>query len=407
MASGLLAAALLIVPTVASQPASGGPPGGGPSGPRECRPDERRTVLRQEQEAVLSRVGSFKVLRNQADLLSLGQQLNYVLLLHWFTSFRGIGLTILDPFDTPRAGVPNLLFYSPSKKAKDATDPNGPDFPYTLVGWGYGMPYDPGRLPNVLPCLGLKDWMIHERGVHPYATGGMHVMPPTETYYGESLGSFVDPPAMDPAIGFPHPRSWTVHFWLEDGDTPVSAIVDPHNPPAGLNAGVGSSFYFPEARERAASPAAQASSIQPFIVHSDDGKTVKIRASSFRFIATDQNTGGAMGITESVIRHGSEPPRHIHHRQAEAFYILEGQMLFQAAGQTFSAGKGDFIFLPRGVAHAYRVTGNGTARVLIFSAPPGLELFFADAAKYGPTNLDVARAHGIEPVGPPLGAGQP
>ena len=143
-------------------------------------------MLRQEQAAVLARLGSFRVLRNAGDLRALGAApRNYVLLLHWFTSFRGIGLTIFDPFDTPRAGVPNLLFYAPSANAKDTMDPQGPDFPYTLVGWGYGIPYDPGRLPSVIPCMGLKDWMIHERGVHPLASGGMRVMPPTETYYGE------------------------------------------------------------------------------------------------------------------------------------------------------------------------------------------------------------------------------
>jgi len=405
-ASALLATALLVVPTVASQPASGGPPG--PAGPRECQPDERRAVLRQEQAAVLERIGKLRVLRNEGDLAALRQApRNYVLLLHWFTSFNGIGLTIFDPFDTPRAGVPNLLFYAPSDKAKNVTDPNGPDFPYRLVGWGYGIPYDPGRLPSVLACMGLNDWMIHERGVPPLATGGMRVMPPTESYYGESTGSFIDPPAMDPVVGFPHPRSWTAHFWLGRNGTPVSAIVDPTDPPRGLPSGIGSSFYFPEAKPRPATPAPQASSIRAFVVKAGQGQKVKLRSSTFRFIATDQNTAGAFGVTEAVIKHGSEPPRHIHHFQAEGFYVLDGEMVFQVAGQTYSAGTGDFIFLPRGIAHAYRVNGDGTARVLIFSGPPGLERFFADAAKHGVTNVQVARAHGIEPVGPPLGAGQP
>ena len=393
----LLLGSLVVANEIASQV---GPPG--PPGPRECSEEERRAVLEEEQAAVLRRLKGFTVLRNQADIDELAAAPNnYVFLAHQFTSFRGIGLTIINPFDLVRAGVPNLVFYAPRNGA-DATDPRGPDFPYTLVGWGYGVPYQPGRMPAVLPCLGLDDWHIHERGVHPIATGGMTVMPPAESHYGESAGSFLDAPAMEPAVGFPHGRSWTVHLWLERNGTPTSAILDPEDPPAGIDPGLGSSFYFPEQPAGGATIAAEESAVRPYIIRGGAGETVKLSGSKFAFKATEDGTAGALTFIEATIKRGSEPPAHIHHRQTEAFYLLDGEMTFQVGGQTLSAQTGDFVFMPRGVAHAYRVDGDDEARVLILSSPPGLDRFFKEASEGDPRDPRISRAHGIEPVGPPL-----
>jgi quercetin dioxygenase-like cupin family protein len=390
---------LVMAVEVASQSPAGPPV---PGAVRECATTDRREVLRQEQEAILRRLGRLTVLRNQADLAALGRPpLNYVFLAHQFTSFRGIGLTIINTVDTPRPGLPNLIFYAPSENAEDTTDPRGPDFPYTFVGWAYGVPYEPGRIPALIPCMGIKDWHIHERGVHPIDSGGMVVMPPTETIYGESPGTFVDSPSMEPVVGFPHPRSWTVHFWRQDNGLPSSAILDPQDPPSGINPGVGSSFYFPEQSSAGVKAAAQASRARPFIVKSGKGERVKLRESEFTFTATGDQTFGAFTVIDLDLRRGSEPPAHIHHRQAEAFYLLDGEMTFVVAGQTLTGQTGDFVFLPRGIAHVYRVDGDGSARVLLFSAPPGLENFFR-AASPDPTDLQVSEAYGIEPVGPPL-----
>jgi quercetin dioxygenase-like cupin family protein len=395
----LLAASLVVAKEISSQVA----PRPGP-GPRECTQVERRAVLGVEQTAVLRRLKGFTVLRNQEDIDELaGPPHNYVFLAHQFTSFHGIGLTIINPFGTVRAGVPNLVFYAPRKGA-DATDPRGPDFPYRLVGWGYGVPYEPGRLPAVLPCLGLDDWHIHERGVHPISTGGMTVMPPAESHYGEAAGSFFEAPAMEPAIGFPHGRSWTVHLWLEPNGPPTSAILDPTDPPAGIDPGIGSSFYFPERLPGGPTVAAEASSIPPYIIRAGKGETVELAGSSFSFKATDEGTAGALTTIEATIKRGSEPPAHIHHRETEAFYLLDGEMTFQVAGQTMSAQTGDFVFLPRGVAHAYRVDGDGEARVLILASPPGLDRFFKEASEGDPRDLRISRKYRIEPVGPPLRA---
>jgi hypothetical protein len=220
-----------------------------PQGPPTCTGAERADVLRTEQAAVLRRLGPLRTLSDPSDIAKLQRPPhNYVYLSHRFASFEGVGLTIIRPapLGVPRAGVPNLVFYAPRGGA-DATDAGGPDFPYELAGWGYGMPYTPGRIPPILPCTDSKrDWHIHERGVHTIEDGGFVAMPPAETYYGEAEGSYTDPPAMDPVPGWPHTRSWTIHLWLNGTGVPDSAPLNPNEEIPGIDSGVGIDFYFPE-----------------------------------------------------------------------------------------------------------------------------------------------------------------
>ncbi len=47
----------------------------------------------------------------------------------------------------------------------------------------------------------------------------------------------------------------------------------------------------------------------------------------------------------------------------------------------FAARGGDAVSIPRGAGHAFKITGTDRARWLVFSAPAGLERFFADAGE--------------------------
>jgi len=98
----------------------------------------------------------------------------------------------------------------------------------------------------------------------------------------------------------------------------------------------------------------------------------------FVFKATAETTTGSFSVIEADQHRGGEPPRHVHHREDEAFYVLEGEMTFQVGDETLPAPAGSFVFLPRDLPHSFKVGGNGDARVLHFCAPPGLERFFAE-----------------------------
>jgi hypothetical protein len=113
----------------------------------------------------------------------------------------------------------------------------------------------------------------------------------------------------------------------------------------------------------------------------------------------------------------TEPPLHIHHREDEAWYILDGKMTFYVGDAVIEATAGCFAFAPRGIPHTFTVDVEPT-RVLVFASPAGFEHFAlelgeqawddtppAGLAVPGPEVLGpVAERYGIEVVGPPARA---
>ncbi len=96
------------------------------------------------------------------------------------------------------------------------------------------------------------------------------------------------------------------------------------------------------------------------------------------FLMTGKETGGAFFLSEISVPPGGGPPPHIHSREDESFQILEGSLTVQVGGDTITASAGDFVYLPRGIAHSFRNNGDGYAKALVLTTPAGLEGFFAE-----------------------------
>lgn len=96
------------------------------------------------------------------------------------------------------------------------------------------------------------------------------------------------------------------------------------------------------------------------------------------FLLTSEETGGAIFVSEITVAPGGGTPPHIHHREDEAFRMLEGTLTIRVGDDTITASAGDFAFLPRGIAHSFKNTGDGNAKALVLVTPAGLERFFAE-----------------------------
>lgn len=101
---------------------------------------------------------------------------------------------------------------------------------------------------------------------------------------------------------------------------------------------------------------------------------------TYTFKGTTENTGGAL-LFEACVPPQSGPLPHIHHREDEAFYVLEGDIEVLEGDRTFVAGAGSFVFLPRGVVHGFKNVGAQPARMLIMATPAGLEKFFEEVGQ--------------------------
>jgi len=95
----------------------------------------------------------------------------------------------------------------------------------------------------------------------------------------------------------------------------------------------------------------------------------------YRLKATSEDTGGAYALIEITSYPGNGPPPHIHHREDEYFYILEGRIEFQIGEDTTVMEAGSFIHHPRGTLHKYKNVGTEPARLLVTVVPGGWEGF--------------------------------
>jgi quercetin dioxygenase-like cupin family protein len=92
----------------------------------------------------------------------------------------------------------------------------------------------------------------------------------------------------------------------------------------------------------------------------------------FEHLAGAGDTEGQLAVSLVTQPPGTASPLHVHTREAEAWYVLEGTMTYLAGGQLFHLAAGDFIYLPRDVPHAFRTTGASPVRFLGLTLPGGL-----------------------------------
>jgi quercetin dioxygenase-like cupin family protein len=105
--------------------------------------------------------------------------------------------------------------------------------------------------------------------------------------------------------------------------------------------------------------------------------SVWYNGSLMTFLATGEDTHGQFALIEAVSKRGNVPPPHIHHREDEAFYVMEGEVVVSVGERTIKATAGTMVFLPRDVAHSFTIESE-QCRMLILLTPAGLERWFKE-----------------------------
>ena len=125
-------------------------------------------------------------------------------------------------------------------------------------------------------------------------------------------------------------------------------------------------------------------------------------------------SGGALSLIDERGRRGDMPPLHVHRRDDETFYVLEGELRLFVADEEIVLGPGEAAFAVRDVPHAYRVESD-EARWLVITAPAGFDAFVREVSEPAPTDElpppgravdpaflgEAAAKAGIELLGPP------
>jgi quercetin dioxygenase-like cupin family protein len=149
------------------------------------------------------------------------------------------------------------------------------------------------------------------------------------------------------------------------------------------------------------------------------GRGTWAMSSLFEHLVDGADTQGTLGVALVTQPPGIATPMHRHSKEAEAFYLLEGRMTYQAGEDLFEMYDGCFIYLPRGIPHAFRIRGDRPARILALTQPAGLLSLYDEVGLPAaerrlpgedgqpleveiPKWVEVSPRYGLEVVGPPI-----
>ena len=116
------------------------------------------------------------------------------------------------------------------------------------------------------------------------------------------------------------------------------------------------------------------------VLRPGEGGSVDLGGMGVEFKIRGEQTGGLLAVVEHPIEPGRLVPPHIHEREDEYSYVLEGEVGARIGDQEVLAGPGSYLFKPRGVPHTFWNPGRTTARVLEIIVPAGFEHFFDELA---------------------------
>src|SRR5277367_6223847 len=114
----------------------------------------------------------------------------------------------------------------------------------------------------------------------------------------------------------------------------------------------------------------------PVVRTPTEGRTIAVVGDVYRFLATGDDTNGKYALWEAIVGPGGGPPPHVHSREEEGFYILEGEITFTINGERVVATAGMFANMPVGTTHSFKNESTKPAKMLISVAPAGLEQMF-------------------------------
>jgi mannose-6-phosphate isomerase-like protein (cupin superfamily) len=126
------------------------------------------------------------------------------------------------------------------------------------------------------------------------------------------------------------------------------------------------------------------------------------------FLVNSEQTDGAFSMTEYLSKPGNEPPAHVHDREDEFVYVLEGRIDAYIGKEVFSAGQNEGVYFPKLIPHTFTILA-AQLRMLILMSPGGFEGYFRDmsesagslgfpehAVNYGEVDMDHAIRKGRE-----------
>jgi mannose-6-phosphate isomerase-like protein (cupin superfamily) len=120
---------------------------------------------------------------------------------------------------------------------------------------------------------------------------------------------------------------------------------------------------------------------QATIVAPEHALMIRPLGLNMKMLLTTEATGGAVSVIIGWHKPGDGPPDHVHFRQEEIFYIIEGIYELSVGDRTEAVGPGTIVFILRNVVHRFKNIGDTTACMLNWSLPAGEDHYLQEIPK--------------------------
>ena len=113
-------------------------------------------------------------------------------------------------------------------------------------------------------------------------------------------------------------------------------------------------------------------------------------------LATGEHTNEGYFLTHAIVPPGGGPPAHIHTREEEAFYVINGELVFRVDGEEIVASAGTFLNVPSGTRHRFRNESNSDAEMIFWFAPAGIEGLFRELGEHPEDIIEIGKKYGVQ-----------
>lgn len=140
----------------------------------------------------------------------------------------------------------------------------------------------------------------------------------------------------------------------------------------------------------------------PAFVSPSDGNVCNVFQDKITVKLSGEMTNGAYSISEDLTPPGGGAPPHVHTREEETFYVLEGEYEFRCGDRIFKGSKGAAVYLPRDIPHGFKNIGTTTGKSLVVLVPGGMEKVFEELGLMppGPPSIEkvnqITKKYGVE-----------
>lgn len=112
------------------------------------------------------------------------------------------------------------------------------------------------------------------------------------------------------------------------------------------------------------------------------------------------STAGRYAVIHQFLQPGGGPPPHVHTREDEVFFVVDGEFDILLGDSTIHAPKGAVVDAPRNVRHTFKCVGDQPGSILFLCYPAGVEKFFDAASRLEipkelPKLFEIAKQYGL------------